>query len=324
MKAIVVREFGGPDVLRLEDVPDPTPGPGQVVVRAAACGVNRGDMGRRQGTYGRGGGETLPFIVGWEMAGTIEAVGDGVAGFRAGDRVVALMPAGGYAEKAAVPAAALARIPETLTFEEAAGIPVAYLTAWFALTRRAGLRAGETVLVQAGGSGVGVAAIQMAKHLGARVITTAGSEEKLARARTLGADEVINYRTASVRDAVAQVTGGRGVDVVVESVGGRTSVESVEALAVAGRLVSVGNSSREPAPVDLAAVFGKNASLLGFYLGIEMLAPDAGREFQHVVDLCASGAVKVIVDSVLPLSEAPVAHQRLIDRANFGKLILKP
>lgn len=323
MRAIVVRELGGPEVLRLEDVPDPTAAPGHVVVRAVACGVNRGDMGRRQGTYGRGGQQQLPFVVGWEMAGTVEAVGDGVAGFRPGDRVVALMPAGGYAEKAAVPAAALARVPETLTFEEAAGIPVAYLTAWFALTRRAGLRAGEMVLVQAAGSGVGVAAIQMARHLGARVITTAGSEEKLARARAFGAEYTINYRTASVRDEVARSTGGRGVDVVIESVGGRRLVESVEALAVAGRLVSVGNSSREPAPVDLADVFAKNASLLGFYLGIEMLAPDAGREFQKVVDLCASGAVKVVIDTVLPLAEAPAAHQRLIDRANFGKVILK-
>jgi len=215
-------------------------------------------------------------------------------------------------------------IPDSLSFEEAAGIPVAYLTAWFALTRRAALRGGETALIQAAGAGVGTAGVQIARLRGARVIATAGSDEKLARIRDLGANETINYRTTDFAQAVRQLTGGRGVDVVLESVGGDTLIRSIELLAPGGRLVSVGNSSAEFRPIDSGLLMEKDVSLMGFYLGAELMRSGAIEEFAQVVNLCARGELKVIIDRVLPLAEAAEAHRILADRSNFGKVILRP
>jgi len=323
MKAVVIEEFGGPEVLSYRDVPDPSLSPASVLVEVRAVGVNRGDLQQRAG---EAGDEQLPLplIVGWEIAGVVKAVGDLVQHVREGDRVVAIMPSGGYAELAAPIAQAVVPIPQSLSFEEAAGIPVVFMTAWFALVRKAALRAGETALVQAAGSGVGMAGVQIAKHVGARVITTAGSEEKLARARELGADETINYRTVDFGEAIRAMTGGRGVDVVLESVGGRTLVKSIELLASGGRLVSVGNSSQEPVSIDAALLVERDVSLSGLYLGSELLKSGAIEEFRRVVDLCGRGELKVIVDRVLPLAKAAAAHGILAERANFGKVILKP
>jgi NADPH2:quinone reductase len=323
MKAVVIEEFGGPEVLRYRDVPDPSLSPASVLVEVRAVGVNRGDLQQRAG---EAGDEQLPLplIVGWEVAGVVKAVGDLVQHVRQGERVVAIMPSGGYAELAAPIAQAVVPIPSSLSFEEAAGIPIVFMTAWFALVKKAALRPGETALVQAAGSGVGMAGVQIAKHVGARVIATAGSEEKLARARDLGADDAINYRTIDFGEAVRAMTGGRGVDVVLESVGGRTLVRSIELLAGGGRLVSVGNSSQEPVSIDAALLMERDVSLSGLYLGAELLKSGAIEEFQKVVDLCGRGELKVIVDRVLPLAEAAAAHAVLAERANFGKVILKP
>jgi NADPH2:quinone reductase len=323
MKAVVIEEFGGPEVLRYRDVPDPPLFSASVLVEVRAVGVNRGDLQQRAG---EAGDEQLPLplIVGWEIAGVVRAVGDLVQHVQKGERVVAIIPSGGYAELAAPIAQAVVPIPSSLSFEEAAGIPIVFMTAWFALVKKAALRPGETALVQAAGSGVGVAGVQIAKHVGARVIATAGSEEKLARARDLGADETINYRTTDFGEAVRAMTGGRGVDVVLESVGGRTLVRSIELLAGGGRLVSVGNSSQEPVSIDAALLMERDVSLSGFYLGAELLRSGAIEEFQKVVDLCGRGELKVIVDRVLPLAEAAAAHAVLAERANFGKVILKP
>jgi len=323
MKAVVIEEFGGPEALRYRDMPDPSLSPGSVLVEVRAVGVNRGDLQVRAGEFAVEE-QPLPLIVGWEVAGVAKAVGDLVQHVREGDRVVAIMPSGGYAELAAPIAQAVVPIPQSLSFEEAAGIPVVFMTAWFALVKKAALRAGETALVQAAGSGVGMAGIQIAKHVGARVITTAGSEEKLARARELGADETINYRTSDFGEAVRAMTGGRGVDVVLESVGGRTLVMSIELLASGGRLVSVGNSSQEPVSIDAALLVERDVFLAGLYLGSELLRSGAIEEFQKVVDLCGRGELKVIVDQVLPLAEAAAAHGILAERANFGKVILRP
>jgi NADPH2:quinone reductase len=323
MKAVVIEEFGGPEVLRYRDVPDPSLSPASVLVEVQAVGVNRGDLQQRAG---EAGDEqlSLPLIVGWEIAGVVKAVGDLIQHVRQGERVVAIMPSGGYAELAAPIAQAVVSIPSSLSFEEAAGIPIVFMTAWFALAKKAALRPGETALVQAAGSGVGMAGVQIAKHVGARVIATAGSEEKLARARDLGADETINYRTTDFGEAVRAITGGRGVDVVLESVGGRTLVRSIELLAGGGRLVSVGNSSQEPVSIDAALLMERDVSLSGLYLGAELLRSGAIEEFQKVVDLCGRGELRVIVDRVLPLAEAAAAHAVLAERANFGKVILKP
>ncbi len=323
MKAVLIEEYGGPEVLHYGDVPDPPLAAGSVLIEVRAAGINRGDLGRRSGEYGREP-QSPPLIVGWEVAGVVREVGELVQNIRPGDRVVAIVESGGYAELVAPVAMAVVPIPESLNFEEAAGIPVVFLTAWFGLVRQAALRAGETALIQSGGSGVGMAGIQIAKNRGAKVITTAGSDEKLARARELGADETINYRTTDFADAIRAMTGGRGVDVVLESVGGQTLVKSIELLTPGGRLVSVGNSAQEAAPVDASILLSNDISLFGLYLGSQLLTGGGLEDFRRVVDLCAQGELKVIIDRVLPLKEAAKGHQILIDRANFGKVILKP
>lgn len=322
MKAVVIEEYGGPEVLRLREMPEPTLLPAQVLVEVRAAGVNRGDLQRREAPGAEG--QALPLVIGWEVAGVVRATGELIQHLRPGDRVVAIMTGGGYAELAAPLGAATLPIPDSLSFEEAAGIPVTFLTAWFALVRRAALRGGETVLVQAAGSGVGTAGVQIARHRGGRVIATAGSDEKLARIRQLGAHDTINYRTTGFTQAVRQLTGGRGVDVVLESVGGETLIRSIELLAPGGRLVSVGNSSNQSALMDTSLLMEKDISLFGLYLGSELMTSGALDEFAKVVDLCARGELKVIIDRVLPLAEAAQAHQILIDRANFGKVILRP
>ena len=322
MKAVVMEQYGGPEVLHLRDVPEPTLSPAQVLVEVRAAGVNRGDLQRREAPPTEGA--ELPMIIGWEVAGVVRATGELIQNVRPGDRVVAIISTGGYAELAATLGAATLPIPDSLSFEEAAGIPVAYLTAWFALTRRAALRGGETALIQAAGAGVGTAGVQIARLRGARVIATAGSDEKLARIRDLGANETINYRTTDFAQAVRQLTGGRGVDVVLESVGGDTLIRSIELLAPGGRLVSVGNTSAEFPPIDSGLLMEKDISLMGLYLGAELMRSGALEEFAKVVDLCARGELKVVIDRVLPLAEAAEAHRILADRSNFGKVILRP
>lgn len=319
MKAAVIHEFGAEDVLRYEDAPDPVPAAGQVLIRVGAAGINRGDLGRRMGTYPAG--IPLPFIVGWDIAGTVEAVGPGVERLTPGMRVVARVSQGGYAELAVAPAHQTVPIPAPVSFEQAAALPVAYLTSWFALKHQGALQPGETCLVQAAASGVGVAGIQIAKAIGARVLTTASTAEKLALARRLGADVLINYTAEDFVEVVQRETDGRGVNVVLESVGGEVLTRSVAALAPAGRLVSVGNSSRSPAPADLAQLLGKRISLFGFYLGNEHGVPAALAE---LVDLVAAGKVEAVIDRTFPLSEAAQAHRYVASRANLGKVLLIP
>ncbi len=319
MKAAVIHEFGAEDVLRYEDVPDPVPGPGEVLVRVRAAGINRGDLGRRMGTYTAG--VPLPLIVGWDIAGTVEALGPGVGGPPPGTRVVARIPQGGYAELALAPASYPVPIPDGVSFEQAAALPVAYLTSWFALKHQGALQPGETCLVQAAASGVGVAGIQIAKAMGARVFTTASTDEKLALGRRLGADVAINYTVQDFVEVVQKETDGRGVDVVLESVGGDVLTRSVTALAPLGRLVSVGNSSRSPALTDLAQLLGKRISLFGFYLGNERGTAEALAE---LLDLVAAGRVEAVIDRTFPLREAAEAHRYVAARRNLGKVLLIP
>lgn len=319
MKAAIVHEHGAEDVLRYEDVPDPVPGPGQVLVRVKAAGINRGDLGRRMGTYP--GTLRLPLIIGWDIAGVVEAVGPDVDGFPIGARVVGRIPQGGYAELALSPATQTVLIPEGVSFEQAAALPVAYLTSWFALNHQGRLSSAETCLVQAAASGVGVAGIQIAKAIGARVITTASTEEKLALGKRLGADVVVNYTTTDFVDVCRDETEGKGVDVVLESVGGDVMTRSVAALAPFGRLVSVGNSSRSPSPTDLAQLLSKRIELYGFYLGAEY-----GQEaaLATMMEWIADGKMEAVLDRTFPLSEAAEAHRYVASRANLGKVLLIP
>jgi NADPH2:quinone reductase len=319
MKAAAIHEFGAEDVLTYEELPDPVAGHGQALVRVRASGINRGDLGRRMGTYAAG--SPLPLIIGWDIAGTVEALGPGSTGPAPGTQVVARIPQGGYAELALTNAATTVPIPEGVSFEQAASLPVAYLTAWFALKHQGALQAGETCLVQAAASGVGVAGIQIAREAGARVFTTASSEEKLALGRRLGAEVAINYTTEDFVEVVRKETDGRGVDVVLESVGGEVLTRSVEALAPFGRLVSVGNSSRSPSSTDLTQLLSRRLALFGFYLGGEHGTREALAELLNGV---AAGRIEAVIDRTFPLSEAAEAHRYVASRGNLGKVLLIP
>jgi NADPH:quinone reductase-like Zn-dependent oxidoreductase len=343
LKAVVMHQRGGPDVLQYEDFPTPEPGPGDVLIRVRACALNHLDVFTRRGEQGRR--VTLPHIPGIETAGEVAALGLEVTDLRVGDRVVSgpgiwcghcefcrdgqenmcrerkIMGVdvhGGYAEYIKLPAYALGLLPEGVTYEEGAATLIAFGTAWHMLVDRATLKSGETLLVLAAGSGVGMAAVQVGKHLGARVIATASSDEKLARARDLGADETINYvQQPRFARAVRKLTDGRGVDVVFEHVGANTWKDSVAALAIGGRLVTCGSTTGRWGETDLWSLFAKQATLLGSFSSTQ-------DNFRTVLRLVGEGVLSPVIDSVLPLSEAAEGHRRLETRQVFGKIVLRP
>jgi NADPH2:quinone reductase len=320
MKAAVYYETGPPDVLRYEDVPDPTLAPGGVLVQVAAISIEGGD------TLNRLGGDMpgTPHIVGYQCAGTIVAVGEGVTDRVEGQRVVVSMMHGSHAELVAVPASFSWPIPDGLGLTLAACIPIAFGTADDCLFEFGRLQAGETVLVQAGAGGVGIAAIQLAKRAGATVLATASSDEKLARLEPLGLDHGINYRTDDFADVARRLTDGRGVDLVVESVG--TTIEgSMRSLAYRGRISYVGDAGRDPQPVDISGLKAGNQSITGVFLGAELVT--TGRAYANIarlIDLVAAGELEVVVDQTFPLSEASTAHAYLEDRKAFGRVVLVP
>ncbi|HZP25665.1 MAG TPA: NAD(P)H-quinone oxidoreductase [Dehalococcoidia bacterium] len=319
MKAVRIHEFGGPEVLTYEDAPDPKPEAGQVLVRIKAASINRGDLSMRAGHLGP---LPLPLTIGWEVAGEIEAVGPGVEGLRPNMRVIAYGPNGGYAELCAYNALNVHPIPDSLGFTDAASIPVVFITAWYALIDRGAVKPGETVLVHAAGSGVGVATIQLAKHLGAQVIATAGSQEKLERARELGADHVINYRDQDFGPMVMEITGGRGADVIVDVVGGEVFEKSVPVLAAGGRLCVIGNSSGQKATFDTGQLIRGGRSILGIMTSVRF-APGGDRErLEGALQLIEQSKMKPIVDKTFPLSQAEEAHRYVADRSNTGKVVL--
>ncbi len=342
MKAIAMRAHGGLDVLRLEDLPDPEAGPGGVVVRVKAVALNHLDVWVREGWAGLK--LTFPHVFGADVAGVVESVGPGVRGVAVGDEVV-VNPglscgrceaclsgddtmcrdysilgehrSGGYAERVAVPAQNVVPKPKNLSFDEAACVPLTFLTAWHALVARAQVRAGETVLVHAAGSGVGVAGIQIAKLLGATVITTAGSDEKCERGLALGADHAINYSSKDFQAEVRRITAKRGVDVVFEHVGKATWEKSLLSLARGGRVVTVGATTGYDPPTDLRHVFYRSLSILGSTMGSK------GELFQ-VLALVEAGKLRPVLDRIMPLAEAAAAQKLLEDRAQFGKVVLNP
>ena len=325
MKAVVIHELGSPDVLKYEDVPDPQIRPRQVLVRIKAASINRGDLGRREGTYrGATAGAALPLILGWDVAGEILEVGEEVEGRHVGQRVVATLAQGGYAELAAVNVAGTVPIPDSLSYEEAASIPIAFLTAWFAVLKVGELHDSEAALVQSGGSGVGMAAIQIAKHAGATVVTTSGTEDKLERCREMGADLAINYREADVPGGVSSFTSGSGVNFVLESVGGETFSDSLRCLAPGGRLVTVGNTSQSTSSVDAGMLVQRGLRIVGFSLSTQMGRGGVMGELYRIMELFEQGALTTAVDRVFPLAEASEAHRYVSDNRNFGKVLLVP
>src|SRR6202521_1060134 len=340
MKAVRIHEFGGPEVLRYEDVPDPKPRKDQVLVRVRACAMNHLDLWVRKGLPG----VNLPHIPGSDVAGEIAEIGEYVTGFNAGQRVL-LAPMhfcnrcshctsgrqnqcpeftvlgnrvdGGNCELIAVPAVNVIPIPQSLDFNQAASIPLVFLTAWHMLVGRAGIHLGQTVLVLGAGSGVGIAAIQIAKLFHARVITTAGDEKKLEKARALGADYGINHYQQKISDEVRKITNKEGVDIVVEHVGPATWDESVKSLKPGGTIVTCGATTGPNVGFDLRFLFSRQLAILGSYMGT---MGDLHNVLSHVF----AGRVKPVVDRAFPLRDARAAHEYMEASKMFGKVVLIP
>jgi NADPH:quinone reductase-like Zn-dependent oxidoreductase len=340
MKAIRIHQFGGPEVLQYEDIPDPRPRKDQVLVRVRACAMNHLDLWVRKGLPG----VKLPHILGSDIAGEVVEVGEYVTGCKAGQRML-IAPMhfcghcakcvaglqnqcreftvlgngvdGGDCELIAVPAANVIPIPDSLDFNQGASVPLVFLTAWHMLVGRACVRPGQTVLVLGGSSGVGTAAIQIAKLFHCRVITTAGNESKLEKARALGADHGINHYKQKISDEVRKITNKEGADIVIEHVGAATWDESLKSLKTAGTLVTCGATTGPNVGVDLLHLFARQLSLLGSYMGTM-------GELYDVLEHVFAGRLKPVVDRTFPLKEARAAHVYLEKSEMFGKVVLNP
>jgi NADPH:quinone reductase-like Zn-dependent oxidoreductase len=340
MKAVRIRQFGGPEVLTYEDVPDPQLRKDEVLVCVKACALNHLDIWVRKGLPG----VKLPHILGSDIAGEVAEIGEYISGFKTGDRVlVAPMHFcghcakcvagvqnqcpeftvlgngvdGGNCELIAVPAANVIPIPKSLDFDQAASVPLVFLTAWHMLVGRAGVRPGQTLLVLGASSGVGMAAIQIAKLFHCRVITTAGDETKLEKARTLGADHGINHYKQKISEEVRKITNKEGVDIVVEHVGAATWDESLKSLKSGGSLVTCGATTGPNVGVDLRHLFARQLSLLGSYMGTM-------GELHEVLGHVFAGRLKPVVDRSFPLKEIRAAHEHLERSQMFGKIVVNP
>jgi len=342
MKAVLIRKHGGPEVLEIAELPKPQAGPGQAVVQVKAAGMNHLDTFIRRGIPGRP--VPLPMIPGCDGAGVVAEIGPGVEGLKVGDRVfvapgyscgrcflclsaqdplckdygiIGEDRSGVQAEFAALPAANLLPLPDGLSFEEGGSFALVFLTAWHMVVTRAQVRVGDQVLVHAGGSGVGTAAVQIAKLHGARVIATVGSDDKAAKVKELGADAVINHRTSDFLEEVRRLTGKRGVDVVVENVGQETWDRSIKALTRGGRLVTCGATSGHEGATDLRYIFFKGLSILGSTMG-------SRAELVPIARLVAERRLRPVVDRVLPLARVADGHRAIAERSVFGKIVLTP
>jgi NADPH:quinone reductase-like Zn-dependent oxidoreductase len=340
MKAIRLHEFGGPDVLRYEDVPDPRSRKDQVLVRIRACSLNHLDIWVRKGLPG----VKLPHILGCDIAGEVVEIGEYVTGFKAGQRVLVAPMLfcnhcakcvaglqnlcrefavlgngvdGGNCGLIAVPAVNVIPIPDSLDFNQAASVPLVFLTAWHMLVRRAGIRQGQTVLVLGGGSGVGIAAIQIAKLFHARVITTAGDETKLEKALALGADFGVDHYKQKISEEVRKITNKEGVDIVVEHVGTATWEESMKSLKAGGTIVTCGATTGFDAKFDLRFLFARQLSLLGSYMGTM-------GDLYDVLGHVFAGRLKPVVDRTFPLKDTRAAHEYMESSQMFGKIVINP
>ena len=342
MKAAFFKEHGGSDKILYGDYRDPVPGAGEAIVRVKACALNHVDMLLLDGRFPPP--EGLPHVNGCEVTGTVETVGSGVTGVAKGQRVV-VFPGfscgtcefclrgertvclrygylgahkdGGYAELVKVPAANVLPLAESISFETGAAVPLAMLTSWHALIAQANLRPGQTVLVQAAGSGVGSAAIQIARLIGARVMTTVGSDDKIEFARGLGAEHVVNYRTQDFVEEAKRWTGKRGVDVVVEHIGGETFERSSYALTRLGTLMTIGSHDTHWGRLDLRHVYSKNLKIVGTNLGSIV-------ELRTLLEYVASGRLTPVIDCAFAPKDARAAVQHVLDRRNKGKVLLVP
>ena len=324
MRCIEITEAGGPEVLRLGERPDPVPAAGELLIDVAAAGVNRPDVLQRQGAYPPPPGASD--IPGLEVAGRVTAVGPGVSGWRPGDEVCALVAGGGYATRCVAPAAQCLPVPAGLTAAEAAAMPETCFTVWTNVFERGGLRAGETALFHGGTSGIGTTAIQLAAARGARVLATAGSDEKCAACVALGAGHAINYRTTDFVAAVLAQTGGRGVDLVLDIMGGSYVARNLAVLATDGRLVQIGLMAGEPAAtIDLRRVLGRRLTLTGSTLRprtVEEKGQIAAAVRREVWPLVESRRVLPRIAATFPLADAAEAHRLMESSRHIGKIVL--
>jgi putative PIG3 family NAD(P)H quinone oxidoreductase len=326
MHAITLREPGGPEVLEWTEVPDPEPGPGEVLIDVAASAVNRADLLQRQGFYPPPPGASE--IIGMECSGRIAAVGSGVSSWQPGDEVCALLAGGGYAEKVAVPAGHLLPAPPGWDLIDAGGLPEVACTVWSNLVGVAGLRAGELVLIQGGTGGIGTHAIQVAAGLGARVAATAGSPERLERCRELGAELAIDYHDKDIADQLREATDGRGADVILDNMGASALADNIDRLAPGGRLVIIGLQGGTKTELDINRMLRKRATIAATNLrGRPTDGPDGKAAIVAEVrsglwPLLESGRVKPVVHARLPMNEAGEAHRLLGEGGVIGKLLL--
>ena len=323
MRAVQIERFGGPEVLEVAEVSFPVPQGEEILLEVEAASVNRADLLTRAGLYHRAGHP--PLVPGFEGS-VVREIGDSVEHFAPGGRVFAFVGRPGfYAERVAVPERRVVSMPEGLDFASAAALPGAPLTAWYCLKHLARLEAGETVLVYAAASGVGDAAVQIAKLTGAEVVAVAGSDEKVAWALQNGADHGLNYAERDVLSEIDAIFGGGGVDVVLDAVGGVRFAEALKAVDHGGRVVALANVALEPSAVDTRDFYPKNVTIHGFHVHnlVERLGYDDRRDLEELARLAARGELKVHVDATFPLAEAAEAHRHMEGRRNRGKIILK-
>ncbi|HUW17409.1 MAG TPA: NAD(P)H-quinone oxidoreductase [Actinomycetes bacterium] len=323
MRAIVVDHPGPPDVLRWGEAPDPVAAAGEVLVAVAAAGVNRADLLQREGHYPPPAGASP--TLGLECSGRVVAVGPAVSGWAIGDEVCALLTGGGYAELAPVPQGQLMPVPQTIDLVSAAALPEAAATVWSNLFMVAGLRPGERLLVHGGGSGIGTMAVQLAKAVGAQVFATVGSAAKADAVRGLGAEATINYRDEDFVERVRDLTGGAGVDVVLDVIGAKYLQRNLAALATGGRIVVIGLQGGTRAELDLGRLLGKRAAIVGTTLRSRPEAEKAEivrQVVEHVWPLLEQGVVRPVVDRVVAIQDAADAHRAMAAGENVGKIVL--
>jgi putative PIG3 family NAD(P)H quinone oxidoreductase len=323
VKAVLPRSPGGPEVLEYVEAPDPEVAAGELLVDVVATAVNRADLLQRQGHYPPPPG--APEIIGLECSGTVAALGDGVTGFELGEEVCALLAGGGYATRVAVPAGQVMPKPDGVELVTAAALPEVAATVWSNVMMVAGLRTGDTLLVHGGAGGIGTFAIQLATALGARVLATAGTAEKLALCAELGAEATVNYREQDFVDAVRDFTDGAGVDVILDNMGASYLARNVTALATEGRLVVIGLQGGTKAEVDLNALMRKRAAVIGTTLRARPVGEKAAicaAVAEHVWPLVADGTIRAVVGHTLPLSEAAQAHRLMESGESTGKILL--
>ena len=325
MRAVTQSAPGGPETLTVSELPDPEPGPGEVVLDVAATAVNRADLLQRQGFYPPPPGASD--VIGLECSGTIAALGPDVTGWAVGDEVCALLAGGGYASRVAVPVGQLMPVPAGIDLVTAAALPEVACTVWSNVFMVAGLRPDEVFLVHGGGGGIGTFAIQLASALGARVFTTAGSEEKLARCRELGAEGAINYREQDFVEEVRAATDGHGADVILDNMGAKYLPRNVDLLADEGRLVIIGMQGGVKGELDISTLLGKRGAVIATALRsrpIEGKAKICASVVEHVWPLVGDGTIAPVISAVLPLDEVAEAHRLVEDGASVGKVLLTP